>query len=254
MDKFAAIVLSAGVGSRMKSDIPKQYMDLAGKPVIYYSLKAFEDAGFSSIVLVCGKDDIEYCQEKIVKKHKLKNVTANVPGGKERYHSVYEGLKAIGTSDYVFIHDGARPFIDIETIKKTIELTKENNPDLKKQKLTLEDAKRKAQNKWNKFLPNMSASANLSNGHDFAGSSNWDWRASAGANLSFSFALPSTIQQTQLNYLIEQANYQKLESQTISSVSTTFYSLIAEQQNIQILKESQNLAKKTIKRGKSDTS
>ena len=52
MDKFAAIVLSAGVGSRMKSDIPKQYMDLEGKPVIYYSLKAFEDAGFSSIVSV----------------------------------------------------------------------------------------------------------------------------------------------------------------------------------------------------------
>ena len=129
------------------------------------------------------------------------------------------------------------------TIEQAIELAKENNPDLKKQKLTLEDAKRKAQNKWNKFLPNMSASANLSNGHDFAGSSNWDWRASAGANLSFSFALPSTLQQTQLNYLIEQANYQKLESQTISSVSTTFYSLIAEQQNIQILKESQNLAK-----------
>ncbi|MEE0879521.1 MAG: TolC family protein [Treponemataceae bacterium] len=129
------------------------------------------------------------------------------------------------------------------TVEQAIELAKENNPDLKKQKLTLEDAKRKAQNKWNKFLPNMSASANLSNGHDFAGSSNWDWRASAGANLSFSFALPSTIQQTQLNYLIEQANYQKLESQTISSVSTTFYSLIAEQQNIQILKESQNLAK-----------
>jgi CTP:phosphocholine cytidylyltransferase-like protein len=62
MSKFAAIVLSAGVGSRMKSDIPKQYMDLAGKPVIYYSLKAFEDAGFSSIVLVCGKEDVEYCK------------------------------------------------------------------------------------------------------------------------------------------------------------------------------------------------
>ena len=129
------------------------------------------------------------------------------------------------------------------TIEKAVELAKENNPDLKKQKLTLEDAKRKSQNKWNKFLPSMSASASLSNGHDFAGSSNWDWRASAGANLSFSFALPSTIQQTQLNYLIEQTNYQKLEAQTISSISTSFYSLIAEQQNIQILKESQNLAK-----------
>ena len=118
MSKYAAIVLSAGVGSRMKSDIPKQYMDLAGKPVIYYSLKAFEDAGFSSIVLVCGKDDVEYCQEEIVNKHKLKNVTAIVPGGKERYHSVYEGLKAVGEADYVFIHDGARPMLTQEIIER----------------------------------------------------------------------------------------------------------------------------------------
>lgn len=118
MKKFAAIVLSAGVGSRMKSDIPKQYMDLNGKPVIYYSLKAFEDAGFSSIVLVCGKDDIEYCQENIVNKHGLKNVTAIVPGGKERYHSVYEGLKAINEADYVFIHDGARPMLSQDIINR----------------------------------------------------------------------------------------------------------------------------------------
>lgn len=112
MNKFSAIVLSAGVGSRMKSDIPKQYMDLLGKPVIYYSLKAFQDAGFSSIVLVCGKDDIEYCKKEIVEKHGLTAVTAVVAGGKERYHSVYEGLKAIKDTDYVFIHDGARPMIN----------------------------------------------------------------------------------------------------------------------------------------------
>ena len=49
MEKFAAIVLSAGTGSRMKSDIPKQYMDLNGRPVIYYSLKAFEDSDVDSI-------------------------------------------------------------------------------------------------------------------------------------------------------------------------------------------------------------
>lgn len=118
MNRFAAIVLSAGVGSRMKSDIPKQYMDLLGKPVIYYSLKAFEDAGFSSVVLVCGKDDVEYCKQEIVEKYGLKTVKAVVPGGKERYHSVFEGLKAVQESDYVFIHDGARPMIDQETIAR----------------------------------------------------------------------------------------------------------------------------------------
>jgi len=118
MSKFAAIVLSAGVGSRMKSDIPKQYMDLLGKPVIYYSLKAFEDAGFSSIVLVCGKEDVEYCKQEIIEKNNLKSVTAVVPGGKERYHSVFEGLKVVQEADYVFIHDGARPMIDQTTIAR----------------------------------------------------------------------------------------------------------------------------------------
>ncbi len=118
MSDFAAIVLSAGVGSRMKSDIPKQYMDLAGKPVIYYSLKAFEDAGFSSIVLVCGKNDVDYCKTEIIERYNLKKVTAVVPGGKERYHSVYEGLKALGKADYVFIHDGARPMINQEMIDR----------------------------------------------------------------------------------------------------------------------------------------
>ena len=123
------------------------------------------------------------------------------------------------------------------TIEDAIELVKANNPELKKQKLNLEDAKRTSENRWNKFLPNLSANASVSNGHDFAQSSNWNWKAGAVASLSFSFGLPATIQQAKLNYLIEQTNYEKLESQTISEVSTKFYSLIAEQQNIQILKE-----------------
>lgn len=118
MSKFSAIVLSAGTGSRMKSDIPKQYMDLNGKPVIYYSLKAFEENGFSSIVLVCGKDDVEYCKKEIVEKYNLTSVKAVVPGGKERYHSVFEGLKAVKDADYVFIHDGARPMITQDIINR----------------------------------------------------------------------------------------------------------------------------------------
>lgn len=118
MSEFAAIVLSAGVGSRMKSDIPKQYMDLNGKPVIYYSLKAFEDSGFSSIVLVCGKDDVDYCQKEIVEKYNLSKVKAVVPGGKERYHSVFAGLQAVESTDYVFIHDGARPMLNQDIIER----------------------------------------------------------------------------------------------------------------------------------------
>ena len=128
------------------------------------------------------------------------------------------------------------------TIEKALELAKTNNPDLQKQRLTLQDAQRKSENRWNKFLPNLSANANVSNGHDFKEASEWNWRASAGANLSFTFGLPTSIQQAQLDYLQQKTTYEKLEAQTISSISSTFYSLIAEQQNIQILKESQKLA------------
>ena len=118
MGNFTAIVLSAGSGSRMKSDIPKQYMDLNGKPVIYYSLKAFEESDFSSIILVCGKNDVDYCKKEIVEKYSFTKVKAVVAGGKERYHSVYEGLKMAEGSDYVFIHDGARPMITPQMIRR----------------------------------------------------------------------------------------------------------------------------------------
>jgi 2-C-methyl-D-erythritol 4-phosphate cytidylyltransferase len=127
MANFAAVVLSAGVGSRMKSDIPKQYMHLNGKPVIYYSLAAFEQAGFSTIVLVCGKEDVEYCKKEIVEKYGFSHVKAVVPGGKERYHSVYEGLKAIGSADYVFIHDGARPMLTQEIITRLQEVVQQED-------------------------------------------------------------------------------------------------------------------------------
>lgn len=125
MENFTAIILSAGSGSRMKSDIPKQYMDIDGYPVIYYSLKAFEESDVRSIVLVTGADDVDYCRKEIVQKYNFKKVKAIVPGGNERYDSVYEGLKAAAGADYVMIHDGARPMITQDIIKRTISMTKE---------------------------------------------------------------------------------------------------------------------------------
>ena len=118
MEKIVAIVLSAGTGSRMKSDIPKQYMNLNGKPVIYYSLMAFQDSDVESIVLVAGKDDIEYCRKEIVEKYGITKVKAIVAGGAERYDSVFEGLKAAGNCDYVMIHDGARPVLDANIVRR----------------------------------------------------------------------------------------------------------------------------------------
>lgn len=110
--KHIAIVLAAGKGSRMQSAVPKQYLELCGKPVLYYSLAAFEESFIDEIILVAGKDDISYCKEQIVERYGFQKVTKIIAGGAERYLSVYQGLLAAEEADYVYIHDGARPFVD----------------------------------------------------------------------------------------------------------------------------------------------
>ena len=120
MKKYAAIVLSAGSGSRMKSDIPKQYLPLIEKPVIYYSLMAFQNSPVDEIILVSGANDIEYCRKEIVERYGLSKVTRIVAGGKERYDSVYEGL-CVTDAEYVLIHDGARPVLTSDLIDRMIQ-------------------------------------------------------------------------------------------------------------------------------------
>ena len=116
---FTAVVLAAGSGSRMKSKVKKQFMDLMGKPLVYYALKAFQESPVDHIILVTGEDAITYCKEEIVDRYHFTKVQTIVPGGKERYESVYNALKVIG-DDYVLIHDGARAFVDEEIIGRAM--------------------------------------------------------------------------------------------------------------------------------------
>ncbi len=115
--RCAAIVLAAGQGKRMQSQIPKQYLLIGDKPVIYYALKTFQDSFIQEIILVTAKDDMEYCRKNVVEKYNFSKVSNIVAGGKERYHSVYEGIKAVNC-DYIFIHDGARPFVTVEMLER----------------------------------------------------------------------------------------------------------------------------------------
>ena len=119
--KTGAIVLAGGAGKRMKSSIPKQYMLLGGRPVIVYGLEAFEKSPVDQIVLVTGEDEVAFCREKIVRAYGLQKVRAVVPGGKERCHSVYEGLKALEDCSHVLIHDGARPLVSQQTIQRAMD-------------------------------------------------------------------------------------------------------------------------------------
>lgn len=124
-EKITAIVLAAGRGSRMKSEIQKQYMTLAGKPVVVHSLEQFEKSAVDEIILVTGESEIEYCRENIVDAYHITKVKKIVAGGSERYESVYHALEAMEDCHYVFIHDGARPCITQNIIQSCIDNVKE---------------------------------------------------------------------------------------------------------------------------------
>ena len=123
--KTAAVVLAGGSGKRMNSSTKKQYIDIQGRPLIYYSLAAFEKSNIDAVVLVCAQGEEDYCREKIVKKYAFHKVVSVVTGGKERYNSVFEGLKVLKDIEYVLIHDGARPFISQDIIARTIKTVHE---------------------------------------------------------------------------------------------------------------------------------
>ena len=116
--RIGAVILAGGRGSRMHSAIQKQYMLLNGRPLISYALEAFEQSCADELVLVTGAGEESYVREEILPALGLTKLRAVVTGGKERYHSVYEGLKALQNCDYVLIHDGARPFIDHGIIER----------------------------------------------------------------------------------------------------------------------------------------
>ncbi|MBO7335114.1 MAG: 2-C-methyl-D-erythritol 4-phosphate cytidylyltransferase [Lachnospiraceae bacterium] len=110
--KHIAIVMAAGSGKRMGGDIPKQFLLIRNKPVLYYTLKTLEESFIDEIILVTRHEDISYCEDEIVKRFGFKKVKKVVPGGAERYLSVYEGLKSVEETDsYIYIQDGARPLL-----------------------------------------------------------------------------------------------------------------------------------------------
>ncbi|MEG1003797.1 MAG: 2-C-methyl-D-erythritol 4-phosphate cytidylyltransferase [Clostridium sp.] len=117
----SAIILSGGRGTRMGSSISKQFIEVKGKPILYYTLKRFiEEDLIDEVILVLPKDEIEYCKKEILEKYDL-SVGKIVEGGKERQDSVFNGLKALKNTDIVLIHDGARPFVSHNIIKDGIE-------------------------------------------------------------------------------------------------------------------------------------
>ncbi|MGN0367782.1 MAG: 2-C-methyl-D-erythritol 4-phosphate cytidylyltransferase [Wujia sp.] len=126
---ITAIILAAGVGSRMQSNTAKQFLKIGEREVLSYSLCAFQNhEAIDQIVLVTKAEYVEHCRKELVEKYELTKIKEICIGGKERFDSVYEGLSVINQvseKDLVLIHDGARPFVDQDMITRSISCAKE---------------------------------------------------------------------------------------------------------------------------------
>ena len=126
--RCTAVVLAAGSGKRMRSGTAKQFMTLGGRPILWYSLQAVErSAVIDDCVLVTGEKDIPYVRQDILERYGFRKVSAVIAGGRERYESVWNALRAMAegclakpnADGYVFIHDGARPFLTEALLEST---------------------------------------------------------------------------------------------------------------------------------------
>ena len=122
MMKVTAVIVSAGKGHRFMSGKKKQFLPLAGKPVLAHTLDAFERCPLvNNIVLVVGQDDLGFCLKEIVEKYGYRKVSRVVPGGEKRQDSVKHGMDAVPEDvEIVVIHDGVRPFVTQEMIEGSI--------------------------------------------------------------------------------------------------------------------------------------
>ncbi len=123
--KIAVIIAAAGQGKRLGSDTPKQYLKIAGEPILVKTVRAFcNNDRVDYVFIVTNKDYIGHC-EQLVDEYGLEKVVSVVEGGKERQDSVYHALQQINRKrpgvEYVLVHDAARPFVSRETIDYVIE-------------------------------------------------------------------------------------------------------------------------------------
>ena len=123
--KSAAVILAGGTGKRMGGDVPKQYLELCGHPLLYYAIDCFEKSSVSEIVLVVTPGDEEKVKKDIVRKYGFAKVRGIVAGGKERYNSSFNGIRAVSDAGIVLIHDAARALITVDVIERTIEDARE---------------------------------------------------------------------------------------------------------------------------------
>ena len=122
-DKITAVIVAAGAGRRMNGPVRKQYMDISGYPVLYYTLKAFEESCVDAVIIVTAGSEQDYVRHEIVEKYGFKKVTRVCEGGRERYDSVYAGILKADT-EYIMIHDGVRMLVTPQLINRCADVVR----------------------------------------------------------------------------------------------------------------------------------
>jgi len=123
----AAIVVAGGLGSRIKSNIPKQYLKIGGKEIIIHTLQKFEKIEqIDEIIVAVNKDYLKFCEEELLRAYELHKCKF-IEGGETRQESVYNGLKCVkNDTEIVLIHDSVRPFVEESKILELIQETFKN--------------------------------------------------------------------------------------------------------------------------------
>ncbi len=123
--KTQAIIAAGGVGTRLKQSLPKPLVKINGKPILAYTLEAFERSSLIDSVVLVGHKKYLGEMKNIVEKFAIKKVKEIVAGGKTRCESVYQGLMVtLPTTKMVVIHDAARPLISPKIINQAIRLAR----------------------------------------------------------------------------------------------------------------------------------
>lgn len=120
MKKFAVIV-AGGIGSRMNNSLPKQFLMLHGKPLLYYSLRSFINAYEDlKVILVLPEEHVAAGQEIIDAFFDYSRISITI-GGRTRFHSVQNGLKLVDDESIVFVHDAVRCLVNLDLIQRCYE-------------------------------------------------------------------------------------------------------------------------------------
>jgi 2-C-methyl-D-erythritol 4-phosphate cytidylyltransferase len=125
-DTVAVLVVAAGSGKRMGSDVPKQFIEINGKPILRLTLERFQEAELvAQIYVVTSPGLVDHYSKVIINDWQIDKLVDIVSGGTERHHSVWAGLQALhDNADIVLIHDGVRPFVSQEIIGASIQAAK----------------------------------------------------------------------------------------------------------------------------------